>query len=95
MKTTMPILLLLAASSINATAQERKVEKPTGIPEIVVRPSHDPYSVSVVPGEHNEWRVREWIAYCHPHLSFAAGGGIRHYVYQQGTTGCEFGLTAQ
>ena len=88
---------LVRTRPIQQTPMRRgnKIEKNADLPEIVVvRPPHDPYLVAVIPGELQEANVREWIAYCHPHLSLADGGGIRHYVYQQGTTGCEFGMSA-
>ena len=91
----------LDAINTGANAQGKKIEKNIPekntemIPEIVVRPPYDPYRVAVIPGEFHEANVREWIVYCHPHLSPADGFGIRHYVYQEGTTGCEFGLSAR
>jgi hypothetical protein len=89
MKTTLT-LLFLAASVMNANAQERP-GKP--LPEITVHP-RNPYVVAVRPREFNEAFVREWIAYCQPVVSVAAlSSGIRHYVYN-GNAGCEYGLSA-
>ena len=88
MRMTLVTLVLFAAATVPANAQlpSQKADMP---PQVTVN-RRGSYEVGTWQGEWGS--QQQWIAYCHPTISFADAYGIRHYQYN-GNPGCEYGLS--
>ena len=89
MRMTSLTLLLCAMVPVPANAQSppRDADSP---PLITVHPRG--YELGTWQGEWGGQNDKQWIAYCHPTISFANAYGIPHYQYN-GNPGCEYGLS--